>query len=196
MATTSLTATLRQLGWPRLVPTATAVRAFQASTGLVVDGIVGPITTARLAQASSHLEQGRPTLSAHFDLREFACSCRGQYAASGCAGILAVPALVAGLERIRAEIIRGPLVLASSYRCPAYNATVPGAAKQSQHQWGAAADGAFGPLATVRDLRVFSGLGHNADGSVRHVDVRHMSGHNPAPPARGSLAVPAIWAYS
>lgn len=195
MATTSLTATLRRLGWPRTVPTATAVRAFQTSTGLVVDGIVGPLTTTRLLQASDHLDADRPTLSAHFDLREFACPCHGLYAAKGCAGILAVPALVAGLERVRAEIVQGPIVLRSSYRCPAYNATVPGAAKGSQHQWGAAADGRFGQSDRVRSLRVFSGLGLSQGGDVLHVDVRHMSGHNPEPPARGTLSVPAVWTY-
>lgn len=188
--------TLRRLGWPQAVLPTAAVRAFQRTTGLHVDGIVGPITTSALRLAATRLDVGKPTLSAHFSYREFRCGCDGKYAANGCLGILVVPALVDGLEDLRVNVIHGPLVLAGGYRCPKHNTDVGGAA-QSQHRWGAAAD--LTPtqrLDVVRAQGVFSGFGVTKEQYVRHVDVRHASGHNPPPPARGTVAVPAVWTYS
>lgn len=186
--------TLHRLGWPQAVPLTVAVRAFQASTpALAVDGIVGPKTTSALSLALSRLAAGASTLSAHFSYREFACHCGGTYAADGCDGILAHPVLVRGLEDLRVGVIRGPLVLASGYRCRRHNADVGGAV-QSQHLYGAAAD--ITPtqrLSVVRERKTFSGIGVTAGGMVRHVDVRHVSGHNPT---GSTTAAPAVWTYA
>jgi zinc D-Ala-D-Ala carboxypeptidase len=191
-------AALRLLGWPSIVSTPIAVKAFQRSTGLAPDGIVGPITTRALEHALALLAAKRPTASVFFSFREFACGCHGQL--EGCSGVLVLPALLAGLDLYRGQVVGGPVDIISGYRCPAHNAELDGAAPDSQHPWGSAADlKAQVPVSRVLALHRFSGIGdegpHRPDaGLVRHVDVRHASGHNPTP--RATVTSPARWSYA
>lgn len=132
-------------------------------------------------------------LSEHFDSSEFACRCRKTL--TGCQGTIVVPRLVTGLESLRRIGYPGGLLVASGYRCTARNRAVHGAS-QSQHLYGAAADISMRvTLADVIELEVFSGIGwQDIDGRrlVRHVDVRHCSGHNTT---RGTVTKPTIWKY-
>jgi len=105
-----------------------------------------------------------------FQLSEFACKC-------GCGQALISAELVNGLQELR-DLLAGPIVITSGYRCPAHNARV-GGAKQSQHTRGAAADIRV-PGTRVRDLyrRVqeipaFRGVGVSDEGGFIHVDIRH-----------------------
>lgn len=126
-------------------------------------------------------------LSAHFMLSEFACP--------HCGVAKALPELVAGLEKLRALAYPGGLIVRSGYRCPEHNRAVGGAA-DSQHLYGSACD--VDLVANTRDvaaLGAFSGIGWQVSGGrhlVRHVDVRHASGHNTT---GGTTANPSTWEY-
>lgn len=131
-------------------------------------------------------------LSEYFSRAELACKhCRALPA-----GAQGLPALVEGLEELRKLAYPRGLVIASGYRCPAANASLPHAAKGSQHLYAAAADVPLvAELGAVVRLRVFSGIGWQMVGSrklVRHVDVRHASGHNTT---GGSVRYPTLWEY-
>ena len=76
-------------------------------------------------------KDGSKQLSAHFKVREFACS-------DGSDAVFISPELVEILEKIRAHFGR-PVHINSAYRTPAKNKAVGGAA-QSQHMYGLAAD--------------------------------------------------------
>jgi hypothetical protein len=133
-------------------------------------------------------------LSAHFAEAELACRCGGRL--PGCRGVLVVPELVAGLEALRALAYPRGLRIESGYRCPERN-TLVGGKPASQHLWGAAADvEPRAELADVTALRVFSGIGWQRVGGrrlVRHVDVRHASGHDTT---GGTVARPTTWEYT
>lgn len=167
-----------QLGWagyPKFRP-------------LAVDGILGPDTSAALIDAHTRRRDGRPTASAHFSFREFACTCRGSFA--DCARIYVRRELIHGLEVYRAAAETAVRIM-SGCRCEQRNRQVHGA-RASQHKYGAGVD--IYPVldvASVRRLRVFSGIGHRG-GYVTHVDVRHRSGHNPT---GGTVDEPTVWAY-
>jgi len=126
-------------------------------------------------------------LSTHFTLKEFRCPC--------CGVEKALPALVTGLERLRALAYPSGLVIASGYRCSSHNPAV-GGAKGSQHLYGAAADVDLrATLEDVKALTSFSGIGYqhiNGKNLVRHVDVRHVSGHNAT---GGTPSHPTTWRY-
>lgn len=167
----------------------TRVHDFQAAwnlgPALVVDGIVGPKTTAAL-QASLRAG-GR--ISAHFTAGEFACHCEGTLA--GCRQTVVLRQLLQSLEALRVHT--GPLRVVSGYRCPKYNAKV-GGASNSQHMVGAAAD--IPPklsIAVVQAMHLFAGIGYQADGGrVVHVDRRDAGGRNLT---GGSRARPTTWTY-
>ena len=76
-------------------------------------------------------KDGSKQLSAHFKVREFACT-------DGSDAVFISPELVEILEKIRAHFGR-PVHINSAYRTPAKNKAVGGAA-QSQHMYGLAAD--------------------------------------------------------
>lgn len=128
-------------------------------------------------------------LSAHFSRSEMWCHhCRrldGEV----------VPELLAGLEALRDMAFPRGLQIVSGYRCRRHNRAV-GGATDSQHLWRAAADiPLVATLADVRALGVFSGIGWQMFAGrqlVRHVDVRHASGHNRT---RSTPQHPAIWRY-
>ncbi len=71
-------------------------------------------------------------LSEHFHADEFRCHC-------GCGQTRVDERLVAALEELRA-VIGVPIGINCGYRCPKHNAATPGAASNSQHVYGRAAD--------------------------------------------------------
>ncbi len=70
----------------------------------------------------------------YFTMNEFACSHCGQLPPQGMD-----PRLLAVLGKLR-ERLGEPLIISSGYRCPIKNANTPGAASQSYHMQGLAAD--------------------------------------------------------
>lgn len=169
-STVELQRGLRLLGWPIAVDgaigarTTDAVRDFQrgfAFSTLVAGGGVGPLTQAALRMAIRR--GGR--CSQHFTFRNFR--------SPGDGWIKLDRALARGLEVYRAEL-ETPVRILSGYRDAAWNAAC-GGLPDSHHMHGTAAD--VDPAMTVDDvhaLRVFSGIGYDAQtGLVRHVDVRH-----------------------
>ena len=132
--------------------TRAAVRDFQRGytfEALGSSGRAGPKTRAALRACVA--DGGR--CSEHFRFREFR--------SKGDGWIKVDSALVRGLERYR-SLLGKPVTIVSGYRDPAHNAAV-GGASSSQHLFGNAADIPPAlPLARVRDLRAFSGIGVDA----------------------------------
>jgi lysozyme len=190
MSTKEVQRALATVGWPIDVDgawgpqTHGAVEDFQrgfAFWSLLVDGHAGPKTQEALKASLDH--DGR--CSPHFKFTEFTSSGNGW--------IKMHRALVLGLEDYR-DLVGGPVAVVSGYRDPARNAAIPGAAKNSQHLYGNAADIVpVKPTVDVKALRRFSGIGYQgASGLVRHVDVRHVGPNT----TRSSVRNPAIWIYS
>ena len=98
-----------------------------------------------MLEAWSRTRDGTRKLSANFTVAEFACK-------DGSDPVFVDSSLAALLQKIRDHFGR-PVVITSGYRTAAYNATLPGASKTSQHIQGRAADfwveGV--PVATVAD---------------------------------------------
>src|SRR5690606_25813575 len=108
-------------------------------------------------------------LSEHFTLVEFASK-------DGADEVLVHPALVALLERIRAEVAR-PVTINSGYRTRSHNARV-GGATESRHVYGQAADIAVRGLPAAAVYQVAKALNPGGLGRYHswvHVDVQ---GHN------------------
>ncbi|MDR0249202.1 MAG: LysM peptidoglycan-binding domain-containing protein [Oscillospiraceae bacterium] len=80
----------------------------------------------------SKARDGEVKLAPHFAVREFACPATDE--------VLVDEWLPAALELMRGYIGDKPLRVTSGYRSPAYNAAVKGAAQNSQHILGTAAD--------------------------------------------------------
>lgn len=178
---------LRLLGWPIRVDgvigaqTTAAVRDFQrgyAFSTLVAGGGLGPRTLEALR--TSIRRGGR--CSQHFTFRSFR--------SPGDGWIKLDRALARALEVYR-EAIGEPVRIVSGHRDAEWNAAY-GGRPGSQHLVGTAAD--IEPamaLDAVRALRVFSGIGYDADtGLVHHVDVRHCG----PDPGGASVARPVVWA--
>jgi uncharacterized protein YcbK (DUF882 family) len=102
-------------------------------------------------------------LSAHFSSGEFTCPCCGRVKTSA--------ALVARLERLRADHYRTGLRIVSGYRCPRYNAVV-GGKSASRHLFGDAADIPGRVSLAVAKALGFKGIGVEPHGLVVHVDMR------------------------
>lgn len=193
---TAARAVLTDLGWSPRVDYVVAVGGFQRGWNLGptlrADGILGPLTTAALEQSAALHERGLPTASRHFSFAEFACGCGATQ--HGCEGIWVMRGLLAGLERLREAFYPRGLTVRSGCRCPLHNADV-GGARDSQHLHGAGVDVDYvASTAGVAALQVFSGIGHSAStGLVRHVDVRHLSGHNST---GGTTTRPTEWPYT
>jgi lysozyme len=189
MSTRDVQKALKTLGWPIAVDgswgddTFKAAKDFQrgfAFWQLLVDGHAGPKTQEAL---KASLDQGG-ACSPHFTFKEFKSTGNGW--------IKVNRALVLGLEDYR-ELVGGAVSIVSGFRDPTRNAGTPGAAKNSQHMYGNAADlDPVKPTAAVRALRRFSGIGYQgASGLVRHVDVRHTGPNT----TKSSVRDPAIWIY-
>jgi uncharacterized protein YcbK (DUF882 family) len=172
-------ADLARYGFPTI---ASFQRAYNGGPWLAVDGIWGPNTEAAAAKL--------PGLSAHFGVDSDNLRSHGNHQC------LVRRELLAALEVLRASIGR-PVLVVDAYRDPAYNAGLPGAAHDSQHQYGVAADIAESVQLTVAEVRaagVFSGFGYSVSTHhVRHVDGRHFDPvHNVT---HSTIARPAIWTY-
>lgn len=110
-------------------------------------------------------------LSEHFLASEFACSC--------CNVSNVNPKLIAALEQLRA-IVQKPINITSGYRCKKHNARTPGAAHNSQHTLGNAADIHVRGLSVVQlaaaalEVPDFKngGIGQYPRNGFVHVDVR------------------------
>jgi lysozyme len=189
MTTREVQKALKKIGWPLKVDgawgenTFSAVRDFQrgfAFWKLLVDGHAGPKTREAL---EASVEQGGKC-SPNFAFKEFKSSGNGWIKVSR--------ALVRGLEDYR-ELVGRPVLIVSGYRDPQKNASIPGAAKNSQHMYGNAADlEPLKPTAAVKALKRFSGIGYQgSSGLVRHVDVRHVGPNTTG----SSVRDPAIWIY-
>ena len=137
------------------------------------------------------LAADKPTASAHFDFREFACKCGGRYAA--CRRIRVRRALLDSLEQYRAKAGGHPVIVVSGYRCTAHNARV-GGVSNSQHLFGAAADIPGAVLVDhLVDEQLFAGIGYKGKTRlVLHVDRRDVS---PVNTTNGSLEHPSRWSY-
>lgn len=185
-STVELQRALRLLGWPIRVDgtigaqTTAAIRDFQrgyAFSTLVAGGGVGPRTQDALRTAIRR--GGR--CSQHFTFRSFR--------SPGDGWIKLDRALARGLEAY-CEAVGAPIRILGGHRDRDWNAA-RGGLPDSQHLHGTAAD--VEPallLDDVHALRVFSGIGYDADsGLVHHVDVRHCG----PDPGDATVAHPAVW---
>ncbi|MFL6077879.1 MAG: D-Ala-D-Ala carboxypeptidase family metallohydrolase [Mycobacteriales bacterium] len=118
--------------------TAAAVKRFQTAYGLSATGVVDAGTQTKLNALES---TDGSTL--HFDWSEFVDHVSGNFeggkvdAATVKEG---VRRLMYRLEAIRVKIGNKPMTVTSGFRSVAHNATIPGAATNSMHLYGVAAD--------------------------------------------------------
>lgn len=193
MTRRNLVGALREMGWAGVdvaVDVADFQRGWNLGPALLVDGKNGPKTREAIRTSLRNRRSGKPDASASFSYDEFACGCGGTL--RGCRRIRVHRDLLVDLEEYRRTLGR-PVRIVSGYRCPLHNVRV-GGATASQHLWGAAADVEYAlPWRVVARLRLFSGIGRSKrTGKVRHVDVRHVSGHNNG----GTPSRPVIWDYA
>lgn len=112
----------------------------------------------------------------HFTLDEFACKHCRELPSQGMH-----PDLLAVLELARGKA-NSPIHITSGYRCPTHNANTPGAASNSYHTQGMAADSwcegldvyAYKALLLecMNELGLQGGLQEYPDAEFVHVDVR------------------------
>jgi hypothetical protein len=142
-------------------------QAWNLGPALVVDGLIGPKTTAALEQTMADDHR----LSAHFRAEELQCP--------HCKKLICLRGLL-----VAAEVYRdtwGPLPIVSGYRCSDHNKSVGGASR-SQHLYGRAIDvHPTRTLAAVSALGAFRALGYSPSSHlVVHADMR--PGFTPARP--------------
>ena len=114
----------------------------------------------------------------HFLLVETSCPC-------GCERNEMKQVFIDRLEHFRRLLGDKPIIVTSAFRCPVYNATIPGTAQNSDHTRGLAADVVVHnderPITELARIAVavgFDGVGDYADGHL-HVDLggkRHADG--------------------
>jgi peptidoglycan hydrolase-like protein with peptidoglycan-binding domain len=118
--------------------TAAAVKRFQTAYGLSATGVVDAGTQAKLNALES---SDGSTL--HFDFSEFVDHVSGDFEGGkvGAATVKEnVRRLMYRLEAIRVKIGNKPMTVTSGFRSIAHNSQVPGAATNSMHLYGVAAD--------------------------------------------------------
>lgn len=104
--------------------------------------------------------------------------------------------LVHALQVLRRQY--GPIAILSGYRTSATNASLPGAARQSQHLFGLAADVHINmTVRRIAALHLFSGIGYvratkGRKEFIRHLDVRHAGSRNVT---NSTPTNPAVWRY-
>lgn len=146
---------------------AAAAADFQRQYGLTADGIVGPVTEAKILSVICGGFWGSVR---HFSKGEFACRC------GRCGGFPAEPeeALVRLAEEVR-EHFDAPVTVSSGVRCAAHNAAVGGVAN-SRHLTGKAMDFAVKGRTAAEVLGYVNRLGgiryaYAIDSSYIHMDV-------------------------
>jgi hypothetical protein len=140
--------------------TQAAAKRFQSAYGLVADGIVGPATQAKL----DSLQSGDGS-TAHFDFSEFTSHDGAGFGGghlSAAATKDNVRRLMWKLEALRHKAGDRGVTINSGYRSIAYNTSI-GAASNSMHTYGVAADVVVSGLSTLSTYRIaettgFSGL--------------------------------------
>ena len=126
---------------------------------------------AKLSTQYSLAKDGEKKLSANFKVSDFKCK-------DGSDVILINPNLIPILEKIR-EHFGKPVNINSGYRTPSYNRKTQGAAKNSQHMYGNAADISIKgvtPLEIYKWLRTWHTGGLGLYDTFVHVDVRDLIG--------------------
>ena len=166
---------LRNLGW-RVRTTSEltqCVKNFQAGwnlgAALVVDGKIGPKTSAALLLSEKRRRAGKGTASANFSFLEVRCQCGGKY--RSCQRIWTKRATFQMMERYRVKSGR-PMKVVSGCRCPSHNAAV-GGSPTSRHPMGLACDvkPLFTPV-TVKSWRVATHIGYSPSlRRVVHIDI-------------------------
>ena len=130
------------------------------------------LSSAIVAHAVNVLEfsvaaNGETYLSANFQVKEFACK-------DGTDTVYIDLDLVSSLQKIR-DHFQSPVIISSGYRSPAHNANTPGAAKNSYHVKGQAADIYINGVSPLDVAKYAESLGMNGIGlyeSFTHVDTR------------------------
>lgn len=152
--------------------TRAAVMRFQRAYGLAVDGIVGPATQAKL----NSLERSNGTK--HFNYSEF-YSKDGSGFSGGKVSTATVREnvrrMMYKLEAVRVKIGNRPIIINSGFRSIAHNNRTPGAATNSQHMYGIAADirASGASLSALRTATRSSGFsGSYNGGTYSHIDSR------------------------
>jgi zinc D-Ala-D-Ala carboxypeptidase len=165
--------------------TARAVKAFQRSKGMTVDGQAG----AAVFEALNKLEDDDGS-TAHFDWSEFVqnrnpgCSAQANAHAGTFGGGLVAPSVVKKnvrrlmwrLEALRTKAGGHPIGINSGFRSVAYNDCI-GGARASQHMYGTAADNRVAEVdnRSSRELAMttqFSGVGCYSSLTHNHLDIR------------------------
>lgn len=127
-----------------------------------------------------------PWPAPHFRPAEFRCRC------GKCAGTMNRLFLLQ-LEQLRVAC-DFPLIIASGYRCPAYNSQVSSTGLTGPHTTGRAVDvtvsrhHAFTVLSEALRLGYFTGIGVNQRGSARFIHLDNLTEPEHAPR-------PTVWSY-
>ncbi|MBM0225263.1 MULTISPECIES: D-Ala-D-Ala carboxypeptidase family metallohydrolase [Micromonospora] len=159
--------------------TAAAVRRFQSAYGLRVDGIAGPQTFAKIYDL-----QDNDCTPKHFSYTELDNGCgKGGWSAGPLSPTATRENAIRTmwkLEALRRSLGDKPIYVSSGFRSIACNNQVSGAAADSQHLYGNAADltsrsSSLCQLARTARSRGFSGIygpGYPGHGNHVHVDSR------------------------
>lgn len=126
---------------------------------------------ASLSVQYSLSRDGEKRLSENFKVADFRCK-------DGSDVILINPKLIEVLEKIRSHFGK-PVNIVSGYRTPSYNRTLKGAAKNSQHMYGNAADiviNGVSPKEIYDWVSEWHKGGMGLYGSFTHIDVRDSIG--------------------
>lgn len=151
-------------------PTSSVIRGKQIQPG--VNFPEDPAMADKSIQYSLS-KDGSKQLSANFKVSDFKCR-------DGSDVVLVNPSLVDLLEKIRSHFGR-PVKVVSAYRTPKYNRMLKGAAKNSQHMYGNAADikiDGVSPKEVYDWLNTWHKGGLGLYPTFTHIDVRNTVGRD------------------